>query len=198
MSDSYTFLSSASNISVIIDFLKDLLEDNYPKDKLRSILEEAIENENIELVKNLVKIDGVIDDNYDFTPLYEACCNENIEIVKILLDAGANINTERRSPLCEACRKENVEIVRLLLMNDDADPNIEEYCDYDSGMNPLHFALNSNNETIVEMLLIAGAKPYYRNVNPFSGKIKNLLTVYKKLEKQSLKNNYKQMLRNLE
>ena len=67
---------------------------------------------------------GAGEDAYG-TPLHRACCQGNLELVRMLLDRGAEINSENNShdtPLCFAVGEGRLDVVSYLL-DRGADPN---------------------------------------------------------------------------
>ncbi|KAF0188359.1 MAG: Ankyrin, partial [bacterium] len=90
-------------------------------------------------------------------PLLHQASNENFETVKLLLDKGANPNTENNnstlpSPLMVAVNAEHTEIVKILL-DKGANPNIKD----SEGNTPLMQAVSNGNEEIAKLLIGKGA-----------------------------------------
>lgn len=111
----------------------------------------AVDAENIELV-NLLKNDVEKTDYCD--SLNKAIEKGNVEILKILLENGANVNSERPygTSLHLAARKANLEIMRLLLEKD-GDVNAVDK----ENWTPLHEAAKAGHADIVQILLDNGA-----------------------------------------
>jgi len=102
-----------------------LLENGADINKLdgygNSLLFSAIKNNNIKLIKFLLKKNANINfQNKYTTPLMLAIKMKNIELVKILLKNGANINFQDKNlntPLILAIKMKNIELVKILLKN---------------------------------------------------------------------------------
>ena len=79
----------------------------------------AIENNDLEFIKNLVK-DGVdieAKNIYGNTPLMWAVCEDNLEIIKFLIEQGANpkaINNEGEKAIDIARIGNYIEIIKYL------------------------------------------------------------------------------------
>lgn len=95
----------------------------------------------------------------DGNPLINAAREGHLEIVRILLDAGANINEVvpgDENPLINAARYGRENIVKLLIERG-ADVNARAY-EGDRVRTALHMAKKERHETIVRMLVAAGAR----------------------------------------
>ena len=119
----------------------------------------AIENNNIECVKLLLEHGAR--PNHQFFMGYQlnVMSLENLECLEILLENGADPNLCNRcgiSPLMKASREHNIEAVRLLIKHG-ADVNIQCPPRFDQ-KTALHFAIESGNIIITEILIKAGAK----------------------------------------
>jgi ankyrin repeat protein len=106
----------------------DYLIDEYPKDINRkcegvsggTILHAFIEEENIDVVKKLIKAGADVDakDKRGETPLHTATVKRDIEIVEKLINAGANVNVKDnrdRTPLAQAAEDCSIKIVKKLI-----------------------------------------------------------------------------------
>ncbi|ELU01847.1 hypothetical protein CAPTEDRAFT_191268 [Capitella teleta] len=94
------------------------------------------------------------------SPLHRAAERGEIRIVRMLLDSGANPNSEDkngRSPLHLVCREgdalANRELIVQQLIERGASVNVKDH----NGMQPLHYASENTNVEIVRILLKAGA-----------------------------------------
>jgi hypothetical protein len=121
---------------------------------------EAIQTNNIELVKDLVEKQGADINYFDGStknPLFQSIFDKNEEILEYLLSKGANPNIRTKgfgkTPLYEALSGRFDKGVEILLKYH-ADPNI-----YDKAyVSPLRLGLRSPNQMILKKLLDAGAK----------------------------------------
>lgn len=135
-----------------------------PEDEYRTPLVSAIYDNDVDLVKKLIKLPN-IDLNksqalYGTLPLkIAAALPVRIEILKLLLDAGADPTIKDgggASPLYGAIRSWNTEAIKLLIK---AAPEMINQPDYDN--RPLLFeAIYEKHTEIVKLLLEAGADPY--------------------------------------
>jgi ankyrin repeat protein len=132
----------------------------YEEDNGRTALYDAVEDNEIEMVKFLLDNEvspnrGVYsDESKDLTPLHCAIDGEYIDIVSLLIKAGADVNKwdrDEESPLCHALKKKNKKIISLLIK---AGANVKESY---SGMPFLCMAINRKDIDIVALLLKAGA-----------------------------------------
>lgn len=118
-----------------------------------TILHEAVNKDNIEMVKLLVEngVDVNKENEYSYTPLHLAVEKNNIEIVRFLVENKANVNSENEyssTPLHLAVSKNNIEMVRLLVENG-ADVNKEN----ENSNTPLHLAVDKDNIEMVRFLV---------------------------------------------
>ena len=100
---------------------------------------------------------------YNMTPLQNACCTGYTECVKLLLENGADKDTKNVNnctPLHNACYHGYPECVKLLLENGADKETKNRY-----GKTPLHFACMYNNSECVKLLLEAGADKELRDDN---------------------------------
>lgn len=130
----------------------------------------ACQNNNIEIVKLLLKTNTLVD-NISYkgrSPLFIACMKGYLDIVKILLGNKADVNKcpdEGPSPLFNACCSNHTEIVKLLLdMNADVNKSNEtgsvdaclpcdHYYEDVDGASPLFSACCNTNIEMVKILL---------------------------------------------
>ncbi len=119
------------------------------------------------LLENKADIDWV-NPKTNESPLTWAVYQQDLKLVQLLLDAGANPNTEERtlrggSPLEIAAKNDDIEIVTALLnAKIPADP---DFCNTATGLTALTIAAERNKD-IVELLLEKKANP-----NPVPGKM---------------------------
>jgi ankyrin repeat protein len=121
------------------------------------VLAEAVETENIDIVRLLIELGAEVNDEdkimYDNeTSLSRACYKGNLEIVRLLLDSGAWTDTERNdyeywNPLLCAASSGNIEIVKLLV---ERGANVDVI--RDGGNTALSIAKYGNHQNIVEYL----------------------------------------------
>jgi ankyrin repeat protein len=138
-------------------YLKSIYELNESVDY--SHIGGLIENNDIDAIKDFIKNNDI---NKPFM-IYHGCFHyvildaiyfKNYEITKLLIESGANINVfdcDDVSALQYACDYNYLDITELLLEND-ADPNIHKE------KTPL---MVSNTITMINLLINAGADPYY-------------------------------------
>ena len=132
---------------------------------ISSVLEEAVDNRNPEIVRHLIDAGASVNirSYYGYhTPIYTAAANGDLEIVQYLLNKNAEVNVVDEigsTPLNIAVRHGNLNVARILL-NADADPNIPD------GFNryPIETAVRDgitsvNTKNIVELLLDNRANP---------------------------------------
>ena len=140
-----------------------------------TLLAQAIEDENLELVKHVIDlgVDVNLEDGNGRTPLRIAIYKNNLEIITLLSKNGANLNSIdslRWTPLTYAIeKKKNLEIVKLLVENG---ADINDHCG--SFGNAFHCAILANNLEMVEFFMENGADltiqtrfPIQHNSNSF-------------------------------
>lgn len=121
-------------------------------------LVEAIAQDNIEQVKNLILSGAYVnekDKNWGLTALQMAVSRNNLEIVKLLLNAGANPNLRDESgqtALMMTNENTSTELVQELLRAG-ADVNAQD----DEGETALMTAAQSENLNVMQELINAGA-----------------------------------------
>lgn len=128
------------------------------------LLQTAVANDNIEIVKILLKY-GADPKRYGCEWLVDtAARNDNYELVKLLVDSGAVVKRPSYfcciwdDPLVDAIGKNNLQIVKFLLENG-ADPNAAGL----SLTSALQTAAQVGNIDIMKLLISAGAKIDQRN-----------------------------------
>ena len=100
--------------------------------------------------------DGLVKNNFGFSPLHRVCQRGKKECVELLIDKGADINAQNNfgwTPLHIAARNGQKDIVELLIANG-ADVNIKNK----GGLIPLDLAMNQGHKEIIELLRKHGAK----------------------------------------
>ena len=126
----------------------------------RNLLFDAVAQQNIEMIKLLIKKGADINtlnfrDRQKGTLLFEAVGQQNIDIVKLLIESDADVNIlnrQRTTPLFNATLKENIEIAKLLIESG-ADVNLQD----EQGRTALFEAVITNNIEIVKLLIKSGA-----------------------------------------
>lgn len=121
-----------------------------------SLLHDAIESENIQEVKALIKNGTDIHcvDIWAVTPLEHAVKVGNIKIIKILLKAGASVHFGvGSSPLNDAIKTERIDLITTLL--EDAEVNLSR--EPENSLNLLVEAILSRNLNITKLLIEKGA-----------------------------------------
>jgi uncharacterized protein len=123
----------------------------------QSELTTAIKNDDVEVVRNLIRQDTDVNtpDRDGTLPLQWAIYDENVDIVKYLLDADADVeaaNREGMTPLALAASTGNVEIVRMLL-DAGADVNTPMI----NGETPLMMAARTGDPETIQLILDRGA-----------------------------------------
>lgn len=106
----------------IIKYLIDLDADlSYKTEEGVTILDEAIESRDLNLIKYLIEDKGLnvnkTDRNSGLTPLMLASCLNNLEVVKYLLDRGANVyqkDNNKLSALDYARKMRHMKIFKFL------------------------------------------------------------------------------------
>ncbi|XP_064616268.1 ankyrin-1-like [Liolophura sinensis] len=136
------------------------------QEKLRSLgylsiepLNLAIENNHVECARLLLENGAKADHSYFMGSEINLVPLENLACLELLLQHGANPNTFNRcghSPLMKACKEHQIEAVRILLANG-ADVNLLCPSRFDT-KTALHFAVQSGNIVITDLLLKNGAK----------------------------------------
>ncbi|MGV3612289.1 MAG: ankyrin repeat domain-containing protein [Fluviicola sp.] len=97
--------------------------------------------------------------------LFEALASGNRDAVKLLLEHGANCNVidesdyPRQTPLIAAVEKNDSELVRLLLPF--TSPELLQFVGGYLVATALGSAFGNSNEAIIQLLLEAGANPYF-------------------------------------
>lgn len=117
-----------------------------------SIIEWALQSEQIDVIKLLHQYDAPIDEANDcgYTPLYSASADGLIEIVDYLITVGANVNQQSNdggTPLMMAVAWNQPKIVEILIQNN-ADISIKDI----ENKTALDFAEESQHQEIIEML----------------------------------------------
>jgi ankyrin repeat protein len=164
--DDYNPLSAAASKGNrdIIDFLSPKIEPKLKKKSLEIALFQAIEEEDVEAIEELVNIYKVdvniyrpgVWSNHGWSILMDAADAGNLAVVKILLESGADPNyvegDEGKTPIMCAIASQNLELVRCLL---EAGANVNT--PNTNGKTPLMKAAELGNAQICEVLLEAGA-----------------------------------------
>ncbi len=124
-----------------------------------SILDGIINNfDNIKYIINYLRYyvfncNPNIQDQYGWSPLYDACYDNKIEIINLLLNhpkIDPNIkNNNGFTPLYSACINNQIESIKLLLNHQETDPNIQDK----NGWSPLYDACYDNKIEIINLLL---------------------------------------------
>ena len=148
-----------------VKLVKHVLSQNeVNKDDLQRSLMIAIKNENLDIVKLLLKQDA-IDSNYsiiwhcfepEMAPIHLATRCGNEKIVKCLLRHGANVNQiqcieYKIAPIHQVVKTGNTELAKLLLKNG-ANLNLQQ----NNGDTALHLAIQNQNSEMVNTFLTHG------------------------------------------
>jgi cytohesin len=121
-------------------------------------LHQAAKDGNLEQVTKLIAAGADVNarDNRSQTPLHFAARNGHEEIARLLIAGGADVNVnmgdESWTPLLDAASKGHTKLVKLLL---EKGAKVDVGDDY--GYTPLYYAIWSNDEESVRMLIAAGA-----------------------------------------
>ncbi len=97
--------------------------------------------------------------------LFEALASGNPDVVKLLVDHGANCNVidelgyPQQTPLLIAAEKNNLELVKILLPH--TTDEMLHVCSGIIATTALGAAFENLNEEMIEILLKAGANPYF-------------------------------------
>ncbi len=132
--------------------------------KLIAAVEDGIHNETLELIESGANINATTDEQYKETPLMLAAYWNEKEIVKLLLSKGANINILDNfgwNALMYAVVESNTEIIYILLSEGSEVNTIRSSQNKDKwpeGATPLSIAEEMGNNTIINLLIEAGAK----------------------------------------
>lgn len=122
-------------------------------------LHQAIENANQRMVKALIYAgaDLSAQDESGKTALHLACKENAIEIIKCLLDHGANpsaVDHSQRTPLHEACGQNTIILRIVTKAGEELNPKRMP-----RGLTPLSHETMSARESVIRILLEAGADP---------------------------------------
>ncbi|CAG8791792.1 14176_t:CDS:2, partial [Racocetra persica] len=115
---------------------------------------EAIEKNDVESIRKLIeerKLGTNTCDEYGNTALHYASQNGYLEIIDILLENGAEVNSEEKNkltPLHAAISNNHKEIAKKLL-GKGANPKARD----SSGNSPLHFAAEQNNLELLKLVV---------------------------------------------
>ncbi len=110
----------------------------------------------------------IVDNETGNTAIFLAIAQDQYGIVSMLVDAGANLNTqnvEGNTPLILAASRDSLTIVNLLLKNG-ANPNIYNI----AGDSPLIWGVTNNNQQLVQQLLVYGADVTHTNDAGFTAR----------------------------
>lgn len=135
----------------LVDHLIDLKVSGYP-------IHTAVKNNNIDMVKKLIKVFNINDKNtLGFLPIHYACLYPTLEILILLLELGANIEEKTKFGYTSLLlsimgKKENYAIVEILI-NNGANINYQN----NNGLTALHAACQNNHANIVSLLINNGA-----------------------------------------
>ncbi|XP_057336446.1 poly [ADP-ribose] polymerase tankyrase-1-like [Microplitis mediator] len=118
------------------------------------LLTAAVGKNQVEMVKNLLRINVKVNSNCDAqSPLYIAAMNNNTIIFKMLLEHGATISYNtihyHKSPIKLAVEHNNIEIARLIVEHKNFGRK------YDQSL--LHTAVENNSLEMVSLLIETGA-----------------------------------------
>jgi len=126
----------------------------------------SVKNNDVERVKLLLIMGADINNRTNSTyPLYEACARGYVEMAQVLIDRGANVNTQKNrwqvdsTPLHIACGHGHTEVARLLL-EAGADVNVNG-----GWGTPLNRACEHDSVEIAALLLEAGVDLDVRNAD---------------------------------
>ena len=146
-------------MTLLIEYGEDINRELFGQTALHLAVQEG----NLIAVKQLLKLGADIDGvNYHrMTPLERAICLGYDEIAGVLLQQGANVNTNN-VPLIQACKKGNLELVKSLLCHQ-TDVNQQN----SDGKTALMEAIISKSLPIIQELL---AHPIQANIQDSSGK----------------------------
>lgn len=128
----------------------------------------AVETNNDEAVRLLVKNEANVDGYKDACPLYAAAQNDNIRIAEFLINNDANVNGYKyANPLFIATSNNSLKLMSILLAHE---ANVDGY----QYQNPLYAAVQSNKPQILKLLLDAHANTNgFKENNPLSFAIEN-------------------------
>ncbi len=129
-----------------------------------TLLHDAIEEEDEELVRMLVEAGADVDVPgwMDETPLHAAIEKGNVEIVRTLVEAGADVNKPGwmgQTPLALAVEEGNADILEILISATPASTGDNTALSQPGWMEEtlLHDAIEEEDEDLVRMLVEAGA-----------------------------------------
>lgn len=136
------------------------------KEIVRPLLESRWSEETKDRVYNMLH-----ERDYEgFTALHSAVFKNNIQIVTYLVSLGADVNAQDgksgRSPLHHAVEVRNLSMINCLLLECRADPDVMTFDE----ITPLHIAAGRGMESVVALLLAAGANlnlTNYEGESPF-------------------------------
>lgn len=118
---------------------------------------EAAEQNALPIAQQLLEEGTEADETIARTPLLAATENGNIAMATLLLDHGANVNTDAyqgRTPILIATENEDAEMVALLLERGANVSTVDQ-----EGRSPLHIAIHADQPDIARMLLAGNPDP---------------------------------------
>ena len=108
-----------NRLDIVLELLAAGADVNYVEPRIGTILEAAVQSENIEIVKAIIKAGAKLDDvTSGRTPLIFAVCKQKLDLIELLLKAGADVDARdiyKCTALIEAAGRENSQIVARLL-----------------------------------------------------------------------------------
>ena len=158
----------------------ELLFEKGIKVKGTNAIQIAISNENIDIVKVLVKNGAIIDSGEyeEFPPLHRLCLRVEYKMMQFLIDHGANVDVlggeeykETLLHIAAAAPFPSLDLAKFMIKNG---ANVNSKCgtpwadvETEGGSTPLHFAIIDDNNEFAEMLINIGAD---LNIPNFKGK----------------------------
>ena len=154
-----------NNLEEATKFLEEGAQINAEDDYKRTVLIHASINNNLNIVEYLISLPDIIIDKEDYsgkTAFEYASLNNKIEMLKLLINAGADVNTDSDggNTLVRAVENDKMEAVKLLIS---AGSDLNSRNAY--GLTPVMIVVEKNNIETLQLLLENGSDVNARVIN---------------------------------